>query len=298
MYYCDKINIALNLIGYNNNKNKNINKKPIYCYFGLKLIILISCLLYLINNWDYLDRRINSLKSITLYMIFLFYCIIYLTCSKHIKSTVSIIINNDTEEKYPFIITNNRINLLKLNKKEILLQHNFLYYLFSFNAIILCILPLFGTIYIILNSKNLNSIKIEKLPLFYPVYYNSNVKSIYIYFIWYTLQSIYILYNCAIAYLTYSVSVLSMKTVVNDIKLLCLSIKEIDNNIITLIENNKSIKKYDNKTIREDVINYLPTYNDNINNYENNNYLSKNEFTLKMKNYLKFIINDHQIIYR
>ncbi|XP_075235514.1 uncharacterized protein LOC142332783 [Lycorma delicatula] len=105
------------------------------------------------------------------------------------------------------------------------------------------------------------------------------------YFIWYTLQCVYITLSGTYIYITYSVSMISMEVVVNDIKLLRLSIKEMDQTIKSIQKNNRCYTDLQDTKM-------------NVFNKSNINYCFPEDKLRLMKTYTRYIVITHQLIYR
>lgn len=282
----DKIKTSLTFLGYdfNDYRRPKLNTR-IILFNILELILLIDCFLYLIDNWDNIDRISNSLKGLIVYTLCFSYFVNYLTCWKDFLSTILITVR-ESKDKFPFPVSKDRKMLLEYNKKELIFNNNILYTFIFFDVILVYILPLSSTIYILLNTEDFNTIKVENLPLLYPAYYPCNYRKLYVYFVWYTLQCLYITFVGHYAYVTYSVCTLSMERIVNDIKLLCLLIRE----MLTLIPE-KGKESYHFEEINSNNSDWIFLKN------EENDYFSEDKSRL-MKNYLRYIIIQHQLIYK
>ncbi|XP_075236214.1 uncharacterized protein LOC142333324 [Lycorma delicatula] len=208
------------------------------------------------------------------FIVHLMYVAVCLKSLEDITKTSEVIFDG-TYNEFKYHITEDRKKLMKLISKELVTTNNILYYSIKLYCYISCSWTLIFTFFIVMTANDLNTIKIENLPLPYPVYYFSNYNNFYIYSFWYILQSVYIWLLCNLTYLAYCATFISMKIISKDIKLLSFSVNEME----YIISMNVKSK------INPQII------------YKYGNEFTENESIL-VKGILICIIKHHQLIYR
>lgn len=244
------LRIVLNKLGY---KENEIPYKPII-YNIIGVIVLIGTTIDIFINWDNIIIRFTAIKDLNVSITVIIFASELIFKPNHIWSLMKIIeynfnINNN---KY---LNKNKIDLIIENKKvQNFYFHNMFYLLFAI-IIILIFVPLSITIYVIY-INNINEININKLPLpiaFWIPEYLNNFK---MYFFIYILLSFNLVIIPSQAYTVVASLSGVAQSIIIDIKLQCISIKEIDRYIKI---NNKidfnQLKLYtDNLIIQHQII--------------------------------------------
>ncbi|XP_075211970.1 uncharacterized protein LOC142319026 isoform X2 [Lycorma delicatula] len=283
------IQIVLNCLGLNSYNYGKCSAKVIL--FNAQIILLFTfSSLYIKNYWNDLDKTIKATNAINIYGAFVIYSFVFAVTWKKFFAACTIIFQG-IENTYPYEVTDERKNLVNSITKEFLKSNKQMCLSVIIYDTAVNILTLMSAFSSIITAEDFNTIEIENLPLILPVYYPPNFRKLYVYFMWYLLQLIFMSIISCYSYIITCVPFLSMKIVVNDIKLLCLTINELD--YVTLKSDIKSINNQQNYQ------NYVENNNLPKSKYDENIRHEYSEKEIKfMKDYLVYIIKYHQLIYR
>lgn len=265
---------SLELLGRSLRLNKRIKKRYIF-FILLSIFLIIESFLTIIMEWSDIKSRYLAIED---FVMTSYVTLLFIDFAIMPKKTINII---DKIQRKTFLINyklndkqNEKIKSSKKMMKKFVKICAVATYLYNFST---CIVPFITSIIIINNKKfqtdnnnnnNLNMIK--NLPLAFECWLSKKINSLYFYYLIVLLQTIYgvvegIIFDC-----WFLLTVITFIFFENEMKILSLLIKEIDNKTME-IKNQKEFKNNNKKQL--------------INNYE-----------LILRNDLKNLVLHHQLI--